>query len=231
MTKSNLLKTIITTLTTIFLLISFMSVIRAVTAVPAAGTYEAGQTINIALTSNPPDANQVGITLNIDATNMTINSYTAPSGDNWSGLTIPCAGDNGFTANEVCISLVKSSGTIDDGDSLGSMNVTFTAEGSATLVNGEDAAYEEDVSGDMTPIVGTSATFTIEAAADDGGDDLPDELPNTAPVDSLISKGGLLILGFSAITLGILVKMLFKTLGLDKLDEEWSVKCYNQRSC
>lgn len=146
--------------------------VDAVSLSPASGTLAANSTQNINIVASPPanaEAVQIRLTLTGDAT---ITGYTGPTDSAWNpGAIGVCAGNTTYTTTQVCVDLANS-GTIETGESLGTISVTTGASGSFTISRADGNGYlVNDVIQEQTGMVGT---YTIGSVT---------QLPDTSIVD------------------------------------------------
>jgi len=177
--------------------------ILAVSSTPSSGGFTPSSTITINLTANP-QGSEDSVSLRIQASGMTINSYTPPSGGAW--LSIPtCSGGVYFNSGEICVDLAKSS-AITAGESLGTLNVTFGNLSMATLVKTTGNGYTDGVTNRAN--TGSLASFTLITGS---SGTLP--VTGESKLDSkvVILIGGILVVSIVLIATYIFSKMRSKS--------------------
>lgn len=150
-----------------FILIYIPTNVNALAINNPSANYYLNSTHNFSLTASFSESNIYAVRIKLTLSNATINSFTPTGG--WLATIGECTADALYTSTEVCVSLAKSS-TLSSGEALGTLNITFNALGSVTLVQDESNGYSDGNS--FYPYVGTLTTLNVVNAPEE---EIPDE--------------------------------------------------------
>lgn len=170
--------------------------VTAIAVSPSTGNYGVGSviTFNIIAKSVPSGAEGAKIRFNL-STGAEITGYTPPTGSGWSGLAAPggCNALENFSSSSLCPDVVKSSGTIAENESLGSVVIRFNSAGTVSFSKTSANAYL--VGSDLIP----------DSSAGNGVYSILTSLPATSIFDSIPSELLILFLGSTLIITGMRV--------------------------
>lgn len=168
--------------------------LKAVTFVPASGTYAPSTQFNINVTASPTGAGSNAVAIRLTFVNATVINFVPVTGGSWVGATQDCAGPAYFTSSTVCASLAKSIPIV-AGETLGTLTIRLAnTAGTATVTKASGNIYSDGVT--SFPDLGIVANFTISASAT--------SLPNTSFFDfneGVIVVSSLLLIGVGALLL------------------------------
>lgn len=170
----------------------FVTNVQAINLTPTTGNCVAGNTININITAAPVStADGVQIALSLSGPGQ-IQFYTGPISSSWDPEVPTCSGGTTFTANSVCADLAKNTGTVTNGESLGTIGLRCTGTGTIMISAFTDNGYLNGVT--FTAFGSTAGSYSSTGT-------LPSTALNATTLSKIILGTFLIISGFSISTL------------------------------